>query len=369
MKVNVTDRATYKVTSREYTDEGFLRAPARVARTGIQEYLASELGLDGDPQRIIRVMRSPEEVFSPESLASYNGIDITVHHPSELVNPDTYKDVSSGTVVSPGRQDNDFVVVDLLVKDRSGIESVESGMCECSVGYTALYDDDVPPGADYDFIQREIVCNHVALVDRARAGRQARIFDSEETIVKVTLDSGKVVEVKDEASAEIIREMSANLEKAQAVNDSLKDKLEVSRKQSSDAEIKKRLKSASDAVGKMKKLVGKSFTSDGVDVLEIYREGLAIKKPSIKWADKADIYVQTSIDIMDEDMEEDEEEEMTEDEEMEEKEKEKKTVDSQYKRLASDGASSTQSKDQTGEARTKFIDSLQGAWQRTLGEK
>ena len=364
MKVKITDRATYKVTSREYTDEGFLNVPARVARTGIQEYLAGELGLDGDPNRIVRVMRPPEEVFKAESLDSYNGIDVTIHHPSELVNPDTYKDVTAGTVTGPGIQDTDFVLTNLKIKSREGIDVVEGGMCECSVGYTAVYDDDVPPGADYEFIQRDIICNHVAIVDRARAGRQARIFDSEGTIVKITLVSGKVVEVNDEASADIIREMSAELEKSKAVNDSLKDELKAAKVQSSDAEIKKRLKAASDAVGKMKKLVGKSFTSDSVDVLDIYREGLTAKSPSIKWADKSDIYVQTRIDILDEDMEEE-----VEDEDMEDEEEEKKVVDSQYKRLAKDASTVAKPKHQLGDCRQAFVDSLQGAWKRSLGDK
>ena len=48
-RVFVQDRQTYKTTHREYTDEGFLRAPGRVAKTGIQKYLRRELGLDGNP--------------------------------------------------------------------------------------------------------------------------------------------------------------------------------------------------------------------------------------------------------------------------------------------------------------------------------
>lgn len=43
MKCTVFDRAGYRITQREYTDEGFLKVPGRVARTGIQEYLAREL--------------------------------------------------------------------------------------------------------------------------------------------------------------------------------------------------------------------------------------------------------------------------------------------------------------------------------------
>ena len=58
-------------SERTYTDEGFLVVPARISRTGIQEYLAVEMGLtDRDPNDIIRVYRPEEEVFSDLSLSS-----------------------------------------------------------------------------------------------------------------------------------------------------------------------------------------------------------------------------------------------------------------------------------------------------------
>jgi len=59
-------------TERTYTEEGFLRVPARISRTGTQTYLAAELGLkDREPTDLIVAYRPPEEVFDPESLASF----------------------------------------------------------------------------------------------------------------------------------------------------------------------------------------------------------------------------------------------------------------------------------------------------------
>ena len=48
------------------TGEGFLICKnVPIARTGTQDYLGSELGLSGgDSDRIIEVIRSPDEVFS-----------------------------------------------------------------------------------------------------------------------------------------------------------------------------------------------------------------------------------------------------------------------------------------------------------------
>ena len=52
------------------TDEGFLVfEDAKIARTGIQEYYAFELGLtDRDPLDVIKVFRPAEEVFSDASM-------------------------------------------------------------------------------------------------------------------------------------------------------------------------------------------------------------------------------------------------------------------------------------------------------------
>lgn len=67
---------------------GIICTGVPVARTGTQEYLARELQLDGDPERIIPVRREPEEVFSPAALASFEGCAVTDGHPPENVTAD-----------------------------------------------------------------------------------------------------------------------------------------------------------------------------------------------------------------------------------------------------------------------------------------
>lgn len=57
MRITIRDRVTFPVPSlREITPEGYLKVPGRVARVGIQQYLASELGLtDRPPGQIVNV--------------------------------------------------------------------------------------------------------------------------------------------------------------------------------------------------------------------------------------------------------------------------------------------------------------------------
>ena len=72
------------------TDEGFLICKnVPIARTGTMEYLARELGLDGDPERIVTVNRYEEDVFSPAAMASFEGKIVTDNHPPDNLLPET----------------------------------------------------------------------------------------------------------------------------------------------------------------------------------------------------------------------------------------------------------------------------------------
>ncbi|EOX3355793.1 DUF2213 domain-containing protein [Vibrio cholerae] len=169
-------------TSRTYTDEGFLKVSGRAAKTGIQEYYAHELGLtDREPNAVVRVMRFADDVFSQDSLDSYIGVDITIEHPGEFVNSQNFKSESVG-LVTAAKRDGDFVLVDMIVKDQSAIDAIHSGKVELSAGYECSYGP-APEGASYDFIQRSIRVNHLAITDKSRGGSQVRLNDSHALVI------------------------------------------------------------------------------------------------------------------------------------------------------------------------------------------
>lgn len=328
MKVTVYDRSSYRITSREYTDEGFLRVPGNVARTGIQDYLASELGLKGDPNRIIKVYRPPEEVFNADSLATYSGADVTLNHPKGLVNADNYKVTSVGVVRSSGSKSDDFVQCDLIIKDAAAIKAVNSGKCELSAGYTAVYDETpgiTPEGEPYDYMQRDIKINHVAIVDRARAGASARVFDNDPTggntmPVLITTDSGRSVDVADPANAQVVADAFDRLlkrastaedsvQRIQAVADGAKEELAKAVLLSSDSAIADRVAVIAKTGATARKIAGDSFKCESVDSTTIMRAALNSKFPTIDWAAKSDVYVQARFDMADEEMPEETEEE------------------------------------------------------------
>lgn len=328
MKVTVYDRSSYRITHREYTDEGFLRVPGHVARTGIQDYLARELELPGDPNRIVKVYRPPEEVFNADSLATYNGADITLNHPVGMVNAENYKIVSKGVSRGDGQKSDIFVQCDLIIKDAAAIKAVNSGKCELSAGYTAIYDETpgvTPDGEKYDYVQREIRINHIAIVDRGRAGALAKIFDTETTggntmPVLITTDSGRSVDVADPANAQVVADAFDRLlkrattaedsaQKIQAVADSAKEELAKSVLLSSDTAIASRVAAIAKVGAVARRIVGDSFKCDSVDTATIMRAALTAKYPTLDWAEKSDVYVQARFDMADEEMPEETEEE------------------------------------------------------------
>lgn len=337
MRLLISDRSSYQITHREMTPEGFLRVPGHVARSGIQQYLASELGLDGDPMRVVGVYRPPEEVFSADSLATYKGADVTLTHPSELVNADNYKQVTRGVALDVGVQDGDFVRCDLLIKDADAIKAIEAGTCELSAGYTADYEQ--VDGDGYEFIQRNIVINHIAIVDRARAGRQARIFDNQPggkpMPVLIVLDSGRSIDVADAANAQLVADAfdrvravadkaTKDAEGLRATVDGLNEKIETLTIAASDAEIAKRVAQIAQVQTTARKVAGDSFTCVSVDTVEIMRKAMEIAKPKRDWSDKSAAYIQCAFDAAAEEAEEEEE-----------SEKENKD---QMNKLAADGA-------------------------------
>lgn len=309
--VTLNDRVSYKITQRVTTDEGFLRVPAKIARTGIQEYLARELQLDGDPNRVVRVMREEADVFSDSFLSSFDGADVTLDHPPVFVDSTNYGEYSKGVIRGSGKRDGDWVTSNLIIKHQTAIDAVLKGKAEVSAGYTSILDDNVPVGADYEFIQRPQTLNHVAIVDSARAGPIARISDNNGVIavtVLITLDSGRSIDVADANNAQLVADafdrLNQRVTDAEAAKtalnvkvDSLNEKVEELTLASSDEAINQRVATIATVKDNARKVAGDKFNCESMDTVEIMRAALGEVRPKIEWAAKDAGYVQAAFDM------------------------------------------------------------------------
>lgn len=151
-----------------YTDEGYLIDRPIVTRVGIFEY--------HNPDGTIRKeLRLPEEVFARESLASYKGKPIIVTHEAGYVDTENVQQEGIGTILTEGQQDGDDVRAEIVIQNTDCLQ--KTGLRELSLGYNLRLDETsgVWNGQPYDAIQRDIRINHLALVDMARAGENARL--------------------------------------------------------------------------------------------------------------------------------------------------------------------------------------------------
>jgi len=164
------------------TPEGFLLCQdVPVARTGMQLYMPSEVPVKPGSDGLVRIHREPEEVFKPESIASYNGKPIVNGHPPQDLFPngvdlETWKELTVGIILNPRRGEgiwDDAVLADMLFTNEMAIALVHAGKREVSAGYDSKYRD----AGDGKGYQTDIIINHVALVEHARCGAQCTIGD------------------------------------------------------------------------------------------------------------------------------------------------------------------------------------------------
>ncbi len=159
-----------KLDQTYYTDEGYLVDHPVVTRCGIFEYSDPD-SEDG----IRRELRLPEEVFSEESLASYEGKPIIITHDAGEIDKDNVNEEQIGTILSRGYRDGSSVRCKIVIHNTDALK--QCGLRELSLGYGLNLDrtPGVYHGQEYDAVQRDIEVNHLALVGEARAGDRARL--------------------------------------------------------------------------------------------------------------------------------------------------------------------------------------------------
>ena len=212
-------RLSENISRRE--PEGYLLClNVPVARTGTQDYLPEELGLTPgsssfsfDPGGMVSVYRPEEEVFAPETLASFEGMPVTNDHPSDSVDIENIRRLQMGHAHNIRRgtgEESDLLLADLIITDERLIDAILNGKREISCGYTYELAEE-----NGRYIQRKIRGNHIAVVDAGRAGPRVSIKDHKQperstSTMKKSLTKMLARMAKDgdvEAVAEFIEEM------------------------------------------------------------------------------------------------------------------------------------------------------------------
>lgn len=161
------------------TPEGFLVClGVPIGRTGEMLYGEGETPLETDDQGKILITRTAEELFHPDTIASFEGKAFTIKHPEDFVDKDNWSALAKGIIqnVRRGEKDEDgeeSLIADVLVTDAFAIGLIRQGIREVSCGYEAAYEQT----GEGKGIQKQIIGNHLALVEQGRAGPSYAIND------------------------------------------------------------------------------------------------------------------------------------------------------------------------------------------------
>lgn len=363
------------------TQDGYAVIEARVARAGnVQIYRGDEMGA---PERAtVRVYRPEAEVFKRDAIASYAGVPVTMGHPAGKVTADSWKSLAVGEAGEDVLRDGDFVRVPLMLRDKAAIDAVDAGMRELSMGYDAMltFEDGVSPsGEEYDAVMSGFRMNHVAIVDRARGGKELRIGDGvdnwgaspvaivdKETSVmtdKTTqiVRDGLPVSVPD-TQAPVIQKWLSDADKAladkqtalDAANETIKSKdTELAKKDADIDDLKAKIvdgaaldKLVADraALVNTAKAIAKDVKTDGLSDADIRKAVVSAKLGDEAIKDKAQAYIDARFDILAEDASEDEQKD-------------------DYRETVRGGVKHTvDAKAKAVEARSGYINHLRDAW-------
>ncbi|WP_154103492.1 DUF2213 domain-containing protein [Eikenella corrodens] len=156
---------------------------SNISKATVNPYYGSEipnyqqLGLE--PKKVYYLLRDPEEL--EKAAPTFNNLPLLSKHiPVSADEPQ--KEVIAGTTGSDTVFENGYLKCSLAVWDAEAIAGIESGeQVELSSAYhyTADMTAGEFEGRHYDGVMRDIVGNHVALVDVGRAGRDVVVSDAD----------------------------------------------------------------------------------------------------------------------------------------------------------------------------------------------
>lgn len=316
MPINRFDNISIDELKMTETQEGYLEGFAIATRVGVFTYMKS----DGTVQK---EFRPPEEVFNEDSINSFKMIPITDEHRG-LINAKNAKQVQVGITGQEFKKDDNYLAPFIKIFDKEIISQIKiNGKRGLSFGYTVELEkaDGIYDGEKYDYIQRNIRGNHLAIVNQGRAGLKARMrIDSEDAfcvnnnfnnnymLKKIKIDSvefevAEEVAEKLDSSATIIsaleaknKELSLKTDSLQGENDGLKSQIENFKKQDNAKLIEDKIKSKMSLINKAKIILNCDEDLVNLSERQIHEKVISSIQPSAKFDGKSDEYVLARFD-------------------------------------------------------------------------
>lgn len=256
----------------------------------------------------------PEYIFDTQTVESANNKPVTDGHPSELVTKDNVSKYQKGFTTSNAHVEGNKLYNDITITDGAMIDEINNGKRELSIGF----ETNVVPesgefnGQRYDSVQKDIKINHVAVVNRGRAGHEMRLlgdsaeaiededlgeesmsvetktvlFDDEDVEVaskdasKITKGAKKLDDKDKEIAqlkakiAELEGKSAGNEKKADSLEKELEDYKAKYNKDSFDAEVEKAATERMGLLNKVKPYLGDEYDMSGKSELDVKKDSI-----------------------------------------------------------------------------------------------
>lgn len=151
-----------------------------LSKVGVFPYLGKNIPGAPNPAAVYMVFRSPEELSDPECIESFKLTPWIAGHTmlGEGFTPADQKGID-GIVGENLYFDGEFLRGNIKAFTPKMMQLIDSRTKELSIGYRCLYEHSpgVWNGQPYEYIQRKIRGNHLALVKNGRCGEEVAVLD------------------------------------------------------------------------------------------------------------------------------------------------------------------------------------------------
>jgi len=300
------------------TPEGYLTVNVPITRPGVFPYQRQ----DGTVQMEAKL---PEDIFSDRTIYSARSKPVTDGHPDVPVTVDNYQSYAKGMSHTDSRVEDFKLYISLTVTDKALIEKIHDGYNEISIGFLSdvVAESGTYNGDQYEYVQRNVEINHIAIVEKGRAGPEVAIrSDSDAWQIDEKGGNTEMAKIKiegteyevDPAVKTYIAALKAKEETAKVKGDSadaLKGRLDaldvtLKAKDQEIATLKEKSLSADELDKKVEErvalinashpILGDSFDFTGKSEREIKEAVISTAKAEFKGDGKSDEYINAFFD-------------------------------------------------------------------------